>query len=206
MDPLVLVWEDIHWADEGMLDLIEYLVAVGARAGAADLPRPGRAARASDRLGRRQRATSTTLFLEPLGDSRDARADRRRCCTSPAPATEVVGALAERARRATRCSPRRWCAASPRRTARRRRSCPTPCRALLAARLDSLEPFERRLRRARRGRSDGPSGRARSSRSPSAEGGDLAGGAARRCARRTSSSPVRAARSRASGSSPSSTC
>ncbi len=24
--PLVLVWEDIHWADEGMLDLIEYLV------------------------------------------------------------------------------------------------------------------------------------------------------------------------------------
>jgi len=24
--PLVLVWEDIHWADEGMLDLIEHLV------------------------------------------------------------------------------------------------------------------------------------------------------------------------------------
>ena len=23
--PLVLAWEDIHWADEGMLDLIEYL-------------------------------------------------------------------------------------------------------------------------------------------------------------------------------------
>ena len=24
-EPLVLAWEDIHWADEGMLDLIEYL-------------------------------------------------------------------------------------------------------------------------------------------------------------------------------------
>ena len=29
--PLVLVFEDIHWADHGMLDLIEHLGAVGAR-------------------------------------------------------------------------------------------------------------------------------------------------------------------------------
>ena len=41
-----LIWEDIHWADEGMLDLIEHLVAVGSRAGAAALPRARRAARA----------------------------------------------------------------------------------------------------------------------------------------------------------------
>ena len=30
-NPLVLVFEDIHWADQGMLDLIEHLGAVGAR-------------------------------------------------------------------------------------------------------------------------------------------------------------------------------
>ena len=39
--PVVLVWEDIHWADEGMLDLIEHLVQWVTGPRPADLPRPG---------------------------------------------------------------------------------------------------------------------------------------------------------------------
>ncbi len=47
--------------------------------------------------------------------------------------------------RATRCSPRRWCGGSPRRRARDAAELPSTVQALLAARLDSLEPFQRRI-------------------------------------------------------------
>ena len=55
--PLVLAIDDIHWADEGMLDLIDHLARWVRGAAAARLPRPRRAARAPARLGRRHGET-----------------------------------------------------------------------------------------------------------------------------------------------------
>ena len=46
---------------------------------------------------------------------------------------------------ATRCSRRRWPGGSPRRAAIEAAELPDTVQAVLAARLDSLEPFERRL-------------------------------------------------------------
>ena len=67
--PLVLVFEDIHWAEEPLLELIEHLAELGARGAAADrLPRAARAARHPPGLGRRPRAR----------DRDRARAARRR--------------------------------------------------------------------------------------------------------------------------------
>src|SRR5581483_599893 len=104
--PLVLVIEDIHWADEGMLDLIEYL---------------GRWARgpllivclARDELLERRpgwgggRRNATTIALEPLPE-RDA--------------LELVAALLRAAMTARRGgSPSRWrCARAATRCSRRR--------------------------------------------------------------------------------------
>ncbi len=51
--PLVLAIEDIHWADEGMLDLIEYLARWVRGPVLAGLPGARRAARPPARLGRR---------------------------------------------------------------------------------------------------------------------------------------------------------
>ena len=73
--PLVLAWEDIHWADEGMLDLIEYL-SQWLRAPVLQV------CLARDELLERRpgwgasRRTTTSLFLDPLHRRRHARADR----------------------------------------------------------------------------------------------------------------------------------
>ena len=71
--PLVLAWEDIHWADEGMLDLIEYLAkSLGEPVLLICLAR-------DDLLERRPswglaRRNATTIFLDPLGGRADDRA------------------------------------------------------------------------------------------------------------------------------------
>ena len=140
--PLVLVWEDIHWADEGMLDLIEHSGAVGARAGAADLP-------AREELLQRRagwggvRRDSTTMFLEPLGES-----ETRELISSlmrvDGVNESVVAAVAARAEgnplfaeeMVRRLSEEEGASAA---------ELPATVQALLAARLDSLEPFQRRL-------------------------------------------------------------
>ena len=52
--PTLLVFEDIHWSDRGLLDLIELLAGAAARpADHAALARPARAARHAHGLGRR---------------------------------------------------------------------------------------------------------------------------------------------------------
>ena len=67
--PLILVFEDIHWAEEPLLELIEHMTVLGARRLADDhVPRPPRAARHPLRLGRRPRSR----------DGDRARAARRR--------------------------------------------------------------------------------------------------------------------------------
>ncbi len=73
--PLVLAWEDIHWADEGMLDLIEYL-SQWLRAPVLQV------CLARDELLERRpswgasRRTTTSVFLDPLARGRHESADQ----------------------------------------------------------------------------------------------------------------------------------
>jgi class 3 adenylate cyclase/tetratricopeptide (TPR) repeat protein len=140
--PLVLVWEDIHWADEGMLDLIEHLVQwVRAPVLQVCLAR-------EELLHRRPgwggvRRDATTLFLEPL-DERDTRELISSLLRLDAADESVVAAVAARAEgnplfaeeMVRRLSEEEGASAA---------ELPATVQALLAARLDSLEPFQRRL-------------------------------------------------------------
>ena len=140
--PLVLIWEDIHWADEGMLDLIEHLLE-WVRAPVLQI------CLARDELLQRRpgwggaRRDATTLFLDPLGE-----AETRELVLGLLHADEreesVVAAIAARAEgnplfveeMVRRLAEEDSASAA---------ELPPTVQALLAARLDSLEPFSRRL-------------------------------------------------------------
>jgi class 3 adenylate cyclase/tetratricopeptide (TPR) repeat protein len=140
--PLVLVWEDIHWADEGMLDLIEHLTRwVRAPVLQICLTRDELLERRVDWGGVRRDAT--TMFLEPLGE-----AETRELISSLLALDDlnesVVAAVAERAEgnplfaeeMVRRLAEKDGASAA---------ALPATVQALLAARLDALEPFQRRL-------------------------------------------------------------
>jgi class 3 adenylate cyclase len=140
--PLVLVWEDIHWADQGMLDLIEYLVEwVRAPVLQVCLSRDELLERRPGWGGVRRDATTT--FLEPLGES-DTRELISSLLTAGGVNESVVAAVAERAEgnplfaeeMVRRLSEEKDASAA---------ELPATVQALLAARLDSLEPFQRRV-------------------------------------------------------------
>ena len=145
--PVVIAIEDIHWADEGMLDLIEYLarwvrgpalIVCMARDELLDR-RPGWGG------GRRN---ATTIALEPLTPGRDARARRRpapqrqrqrsqrladlvpqvaeRSAGNPLFAEEMVNRIREEGSQDVQ-------------------TLPETVHAVLAARLDSLSAPERRV-------------------------------------------------------------
>jgi len=140
--PLVLAFEDIHWADHGMLDLIEHLAqSVRAPVLIVCLARDELLDRRAGWGGGRRRASS--IFLDPLSpeQTRDliagllpdaARVDElapavaERAGGNPFFAEEMVRLLAEEGSSQTS-------------------DLPDTVQALLAARLDSLDPFERRL-------------------------------------------------------------
>jgi adenylate cyclase len=139
---LVLAWEDIHWADDGTLDLIDYL-SRWLRAPVLQL------CLARDELLERRpdwsalRRTVTAVFLEPLAPD-DARVLIEALLISAGAKVDLPGALAERSggnplfaeamvRRITEDGET---------TAE---EMPDTVQGLLAARLDSLEPFERQL-------------------------------------------------------------
>jgi predicted ATPase/class 3 adenylate cyclase len=141
--PLVLVWEDIHWADEGMLDLIEYLVEwVRAPVLLVCLAR-------EELLERRPswgaaRRNATTLFLDPLADREIVELVGSLLHVENGDGHELVQTVAARAggnplfaeemvRRLTEDE------------ASSAAELPETVHALLAARLDSLPRFERRL-------------------------------------------------------------
>ncbi|HLB22289.1 MAG TPA: AAA family ATPase, partial [Solirubrobacteraceae bacterium] len=140
--PLVLVWEDIHWADEGMLDLIEHLVQ-WARAPVLQI-----CLTREELLERRVgwggvRRDSTTVFLEPLGES-DTRELIASLLALDEPSETVIATVATRAEgnplfaeeMVRRLAEEEGASAA---------ELPATVQALLAARLDSLEPFQRRL-------------------------------------------------------------
>jgi len=140
--PLVLVWEDIHWADEGMLDLIEYLAQwVRAPVLQVCLTR-------EELLERRigwggVRRDSTSMFLEPLGEE-ETRELIASLIRAAGVSDTVVTEVAERAEgnplfaeeMVRRLSEDEDASAA---------ELPSTVQALLAARLDSLDPFHRRV-------------------------------------------------------------
>ncbi|HWD11186.1 MAG TPA: adenylate/guanylate cyclase domain-containing protein [Solirubrobacteraceae bacterium] len=140
--PVVLVWEDIHWADEGMLDLIEHL----ARWSRAPLLQVCLAR--EELLERRPgwggvRRDATSVFLDPL----DPEESRQLISALLGEADSANGVLAHVAARAEG-NPLfaeeivRHLGEAPDASAA---ELPTTVQGLLAARLDALAPFQRRL-------------------------------------------------------------
>jgi len=140
--PLVLAWEDIHWADEGSLDLIEYL-SRWLRAPVMQL-----CLARDDLLERRPdwsvvRRTVATSFLEPLA-AEDAQrlvesllADAGARAARPAELAERSGGNPLFAEAMVQRVVEDSDAAAA--------ELPDTIQGLLAARLDSLAPEERRL-------------------------------------------------------------
>ncbi|MEA2331780.1 MAG: hypothetical protein QOH58_1918 [Thermoleophilaceae bacterium] len=137
--PLVIAFEDIHWADDGMLDAIEHLAQwVRAPLMLVCLAR-------DELLDRRPswgggRGSATQLVLEPL-----SAADTESLVAALLPPGEtVLPALVERSggnplfaeEMARRIAEDGSMAAA---------ELPATVQAVLAARLDALEPFERQL-------------------------------------------------------------
>jgi adenylate cyclase len=139
---LLLAWEDIHWADEGTLDLIEYL-SQWLRAPVLQV------ALARDELLERRpswstlRRRATTTFLEPLAPA-EVRELIEGLLNSASTSTELPEALAER----SGGNPL-FAEAMVQRIAEEGSATaaelPDTVQGLLAARLDSLERFERQL-------------------------------------------------------------
>ncbi|HEV7584191.1 MAG TPA: adenylate/guanylate cyclase domain-containing protein [Solirubrobacteraceae bacterium] len=141
-EPLVLVWEDIHWADEGMLDLIEYL-SHWIRTPTLQI-----CLAREELLERRptwgaSRRTASSLFLDPLppGPTRELIDSLLRDATMDA---DVLASLADRAggnplfaeELVQRVTEDGGTKAS---------ELPDTMQGLLAARLDSLAPLEAKL-------------------------------------------------------------
>ncbi|MEA2475662.1 MAG: hypothetical protein QOE06_3577 [Thermoleophilaceae bacterium] len=140
--PLVLVFEDIHWADEGMLDAIEHLAQwVRAPLMLICLTRGELLERRPSWGGGRRNATQ--LFLEPLTEEDTRELVAALLGEANGSGAEVVPAVAERSggnplfaeemvRRITEEG-----AGSG--------DLPDSVQSVLAARLDALDPFERKL-------------------------------------------------------------
>src|SRR5437763_7726793 len=139
--PLVLAFEDIHWADHGMLDLIEYLAQwVRAPVLVLCLARDELLERRPSWGGGRRSATS--IFLEPL--TTDECRDLIGALLPGPAAEELVDVMAERAG-GNPFFAEEMVRLTSEAGAGDAAGLPDTVQALLAARLDSLEPFERRL-------------------------------------------------------------
>ena len=138
----MLAWEDIHWADEGMLDLIEYL-SQWLRAPVLQV------CLARDELLERRpgwgasRRTTTSLFLDPLtaADTRELIATLLRDAGAK---PEVLDVLAERAE-GNPLFAEEMVQRLAEEGSSKAAELPDTVQGLLAARLDSLAPLERHL-------------------------------------------------------------
>ncbi len=138
--PLVIEWEDIHWADDGMLDLIEYLAQwVGGPLLVLCLARDELLERRPNWGAGRRNATS--IFLEPLTEV-DTRALVAALMPAGEDGRETVDAVASRAGGnplfAEEMARRLVEEDSPDPT-----GLPDTVHGVLASRLDALDPVER---------------------------------------------------------------
>src|SRR5688500_1096928 len=140
--PLVLAFEDIHWADHGMLDLIEYLAQwVRGPLLLLCLARDELLEHRPSWGGGRRGATS--IFLDPLSAD-----ETRELVTALLPESADVEKAADAV--ATRAGGNPFFAEEMARMLAEEgqietAQLPGTVQALLAARLDSLEPHERQL-------------------------------------------------------------
>ena len=137
--PLVCVFDDLHWGEATFLDLVEHVADLsrGAPILLLCMARPDLLDRL-DRLGRRQgRHPATTVLLEPL---------------APAETALLIESLAQLDERLRTQGPGRRRRQPPVRggdgravtgVGLRRGDVPPTIQALLAARLDQLDPRER---------------------------------------------------------------
>ena len=151
-----MLFEDLHWADAGPLDFIDHLLGLDARPAHPDRhPGPAGAPRAAPRLGRGQ------AHFTPSSWSR-CRPPRCATCSPawcPACPTGRAGHRGARRRHPALCRGDRALAARGRSTAHdaglragRRPddlAVPETLTALIAARLDALDPVDRRCSRTR---------------------------------------------------------
>ncbi len=140
--PLVIAWEDVHWADDGMLDLVEYLAQwVAGPLLVLCLTREELLERRPSWSGGRRNASS--IFLAPLAEAH-TRELVAALMDDEHPAQETVALVAERA------------GGNPLFAEEMARSLveeegsdatelPDTVHAVLASRLDALAPLERRL-------------------------------------------------------------
>jgi class 3 adenylate cyclase/tetratricopeptide (TPR) repeat protein len=143
--PLVLVFEDLHWADEGLLDFVDYLVdwSTGVPLLVVALARPELLARRRDWGGGRPNAA--TLSLSPLSDEETARLVHSLLDRTLMPA-ELQTALVERAGGNPLYAEEFARIAGERRTSGGGDlPLPDTVQGLIAARLDSLGGTEKRL-------------------------------------------------------------
>jgi class 3 adenylate cyclase/tetratricopeptide (TPR) repeat protein len=141
-NPLILAFEDIHWADHGMLDLIEYLAQwVRGPMVLLCLARDELLERRSSWGGGRRETTS--IVLDPL-TADETRTLVSSLLSAEEAVPEAVAVVTERA------GGNPFFAEEMVRRLEEEHTgeaveLPDTVQALLAARLDSLEPFERRL-------------------------------------------------------------
>ena len=139
--PLVLAFEDIHWADEGMLDVIEHLAQwVRAPLMLLCLTRDELLEQRPSWGGGRRNATQ--LFLEPLTVE-----DTRELVTALLPGdggAEVAPVVAERSG-GNPLFAEEMVRRIKEEGSTQALELPETVQAVLAARLDALDPFERRL-------------------------------------------------------------
>ncbi len=141
--PLVLVFEDIHWADDGMLDLIEYLAQwVRGPLLLLCLARDELLERRPSWGGGRRAASS--IFLEPLTREETRELVSALLPDEAATRDDSVPLVAERAG-GNPLFAREMVRRLIEEDASGAAELPDTVQGVLAARLDSLEPFERRL-------------------------------------------------------------
>ena len=139
--PLVLVFEDLHWADENLLDFVDHLIdwASGVPLLVVCTARPELLARRPGWGGGKPNAH--TISLSPLSDEETTRL-LERAARPFARACRDAGRAARARRRQSAL--RRGVRAHAAR-ARPRRRPPETVQGLIAARLDLLEPEEKAL-------------------------------------------------------------
>ena len=141
----VLVFEDLHWADDDLLDFVDHLVDwADGRAAARRLHGAAGAARAAAGLGRRQAERADALALAALR-RRDGAPARARCSSAAVLPAEVQAALLARAGGNPLYAEQFARMLAERGRRRRPARCPRHVQGIIAARLDALPPPEKQL-------------------------------------------------------------